>query len=74
MASTYQEAEVICSEQGLRLCARNEKLSDVCCGTGCTIDNKIMWIADDTIGKLHMLVNAYWNFIQTENVKCDDEI
>ena len=44
---TYQEAKAICSKQGLRLCERNEKLSSICCRTGCKFDYTTMWIADD---------------------------
>ena len=51
LASTYEEAGNICSKIGLRLCARNKRLNEVCCGTGCLIDKTTMWIADDDTGK-----------------------
>ena len=46
LASTYQEAEDICYNQGLALCPINDKLPDVCCGTGCEIDPVTMWLAN----------------------------
>ena len=54
LASTYHEAKNICSEQGLRLCKRNEKLRDICCEKGCNMDSETMWIADDRTGNVRM--------------------
>ena len=51
LASTYQEANEYCLDQGLRLCKNNEKLNDICCGTGCEIDPVTMWISDEGLGK-----------------------
>ena len=47
MASTYDDAEDICSRKALSLCRRNKKLDSICCNTGCDIDAITMWIADD---------------------------
>ena len=55
LAATYSEAEIICSTQGLRLCGSSENLNYKCCLTGCNIDSKTMWIADDLTG-IHMML------------------
>ena len=52
VSKTYPEAENICSEKELNLCPRNDALDSVCCKTGCNLDNKPMWIADDSKGKM----------------------
>ena len=62
LASTYYEAVEICSKHGLRLCTRNEKLDDICCGTGCELDSTTMWIADDP-GMIPMVVKSYCSFL-----------
>ena len=51
LANTYQEAYDVCIRQGLQLCRNNEKLSDICCKTGCEIDDKTMWISGEGLGK-----------------------
>ena len=65
LASTYREAQELCGEQGMRICARNEKLNfgkqgnehlGICCQTGCNQDHLTMWIADDVTGKLYMIL------------------
>ena len=48
LASTYREAILTCYDLGLRLCSRNEMVSNMCCGTGCQINQKTTWLADDT--------------------------
>ena len=42
---TYNEAEDICSRQGLRLCTSSVH----CCGTGCGMNSKTIWIADSPV-------------------------
>ena len=45
---TYDEAVEICSSRGERLCYEHEL--NKCCGTGCRLDNKHNWIADQLKG------------------------
>ena len=42
---TFEEAENICSSRGLRLCSPDEL--DICCGTGCWFNRKLVWVADE---------------------------
>ena len=46
LAATYEEAKAICLDQGLDLCPVNEKINEICCGTGCDIDLVTMWLRD----------------------------
>ena len=46
LAATYEEAKTICSNKGLGLCPINDKLPEICCGTGCDIDLVTMWLKD----------------------------
>ena len=46
---TYFEAKEICEAQSMRLCTREELLSDSaagCCGTGCWHDYAVVWTSD----------------------------
>jgi hypothetical protein len=40
---TFSNAEQKCSEFGMRLCTEEEFFSKICCGTGCSFDNKLVW-------------------------------
>ena len=40
---TFSNAKQKCSEFGMRLCTEEELASKICCGTGCTFDNKLVW-------------------------------
>jgi len=40
---TFSEASDVCTSSGLRLCTRDELLSDVCCGAGGNCDNYLVW-------------------------------
>ena len=51
LASTYEEAKNICSKRGLHLCTNNNRIDDICCYTGCSIDRTTMWIKEGTIIK-----------------------
>ena len=42
-ATSYEDAENECYEQGLRLCTPSEMKSGLCCGSGCEFDNKLTW-------------------------------
>ena len=46
LEATFEEAQNICSEEGLQLCPINGKLPETCCGTGCDIDPTTMWLRD----------------------------
>ena len=51
--ATYPEAKAACSKLGLQLCGRKQMQDDnICCGKGCKIDSKDIWIADDDKGKM----------------------
>eukprot|EP01051_Picozoa_sp_SAG22_P004210 SAG22_NODE_220_length_14862_cov_73.769424_1_plen_1257_part_10 len=48
---TYYEAESMCAAQGMRLCTKQETLSESaagCCGTGCQYDNVHVWTSTTT--------------------------
>ena len=40
---TYENAQKICFDHGLRLCHKHELQN--CCGTGCEYDSKTTWIS-----------------------------
>ena len=46
LETTFEEAQNVCSDQGLQLCPINEKLPSSCCETGCEIDPITMWLRD----------------------------
>ena len=50
-ATTYDDAVSQCESQGLRLCTKNELLTDVCCGTGGGCDSYAIWTSTSA-GKL----------------------
>ena len=37
------DAEQKCSELEMRLCTKKELASEICCGTGCSLDTKLVW-------------------------------
>ena len=39
----YFDAEAECVELGMRLCTKDELLSNMCCGTGGQCDSKLVW-------------------------------
>lgn len=41
--ATYNEANQVCAQRGLRLCAQHELDRGVCCGTGCGFDGRRVW-------------------------------
>ena len=41
--STHSEAEQVCNENGMRLCTKNELLTEICCETGGNCDNHPVW-------------------------------
>ena len=40
---TFSNAKQKCSEFGMRLCTEEELASNICCGTGCGFDLKLVW-------------------------------
>ena len=46
--TTYAKAFEICEKREMRLCYENE--IDTCCGSGCTLDPKYVWLLDNTAG------------------------
>ena len=46
LEATFEEAQSICSNEGLQLCPINTQLPETCCGTGCDIDPVTMWLRD----------------------------
>ena len=40
---TFSNAKEKCSEFGMRLCTEEELASNICCGTGCGFDWKLVW-------------------------------
>ena len=39
----YADAEQKCIDNGMRLCTKDELLSDICCGTGGNCDSRAVW-------------------------------
>ena len=39
----YSDAEETCANNGMRLCTKDELLTDICCGTGGSCDNYLIW-------------------------------
>ena len=57
---TYFEAKAMCEAQSMRLCTREELLSDLaagCCGTGCWHDHAVVWTSDMLTGLELLSVN-----------------
>lgn len=48
-AKTFFEAEVICADAGGRLCTAAELQSDCAFGTGCALDDKLIWTSDEGV-------------------------
>jgi len=46
---TYAEAESECSSSGMRLCTKDELLSNVCCGAGGQCDHAYVWTSTAAI-------------------------
>jgi len=44
---TYDEAEAICEDNGLRLCSLTEMLGKVTKGEGCSHDGRYNWVSDE---------------------------
>ena len=42
--ATFSEANVICEDEGLRLCRSDEILNGNCCGTGCWFSVHYTWV------------------------------
>ena len=40
---TYADAEDECAANGMRICTKDELLTDICCGTGGGCDSKVVW-------------------------------
>eukprot|EP00929_Paragymnodinium_shiwhaense_P083388 TRINITY_DN44406_c0_g1_i1.p1 TRINITY_DN44406_c0_g1~~TRINITY_DN44406_c0_g1_i1.p1 ORF type:complete len:391 (-),score=56.98 TRINITY_DN44406_c0_g1_i1:409-1581(-) len=40
---TFEDAEELCKSLGRRLCSQAELESNLCCGTGCGMDNELVW-------------------------------
>ena len=40
---TFLEAQQKCVNFGMRLCSEQELSSNICCGTGCSFDAKLVW-------------------------------
>ena len=40
---TFSEAQQKCVKFGMRLCSKQELSSNICCGTGCLFDEKLVW-------------------------------
>ena len=40
---TFSKAQQKCFEFGMRLCTEKELASEICCGTGCEFDYKMVW-------------------------------
>ena len=40
---TFADAETECAAQGMRLCTKDELLSEICCGTGGQCDSAGVW-------------------------------
>ena len=40
---TFSEAQQKCVKVGMRLCSIQELSSNICCGTGCLFDEKLVW-------------------------------
>ena len=46
----YAGAESICASNGMRLCTKDELLTDMCCGTGGQCDSAGVWTSTLYIG------------------------
>lgn len=52
-ASTHYEATQKCTDAGMRLCTKEELLSDEaagCCGTGCGLNSGMAWSSTENVG------------------------
>ena len=47
---SFDDAKFKCNEMGLRLCTKDEILSEVCCGTGGGCDNHFIWTSTSESG------------------------
>ena len=47
---SYSDAEDECSKIGMRLCTKDELLTEVCCGTGGTCDSNAVWTSTVSTG------------------------
>ena len=52
----YSDAEETCANNGMRLCTKDELLSDICCGTGGSCDNYLIWTSTSSIDGIHECV------------------
>ena len=57
-ATTYDDAVSQCESQGLRLCTKDELLTDVCCGTGGSCDNYAIWTSTSA-GTINLFVSSF---------------
>ena len=46
---TFSNAKQECSEFGMRLCSEEELASNICCGTGCGFDAKLVWYIEGNL-------------------------
>ena len=46
---TFDDAKLKCESYGLRLCTKDELLSDLCCGTGGECDDHQVWTSTPRI-------------------------
>ena len=47
---SYSDAEDECSKIGMRLCTKDELLTELCCGTGGTCDSNAVWTSTVSTG------------------------
>jgi len=50
MGKTFYDAKSACEAKGMRLCTRAQVASNICCGTGCEFDSKLIWTFDSEPG------------------------
>jgi len=59
---SYWEAEATCEAKGLRLCSRVELEGGLCCGSGCSFDDFLVWTTTEAVR---------WQYEQTADGMCD---
>lgn len=44
---TYKEAKEVCAKHNMQLCTRQQLESQICCGSGCNFDSKLIWTSEE---------------------------
>jgi len=61
---TFEQAQIICHNNNMRLCTELELKGDYCCGTGCTFDGSLVWAKPPGVAKLSVILYSgprYWS-------------